>query len=259
MTLTAHSPISFRLVAITLFLALISAVAFPSATNASQLEITGTAGATVLVNDKAMGFLPLKTKLTLAPGIYEIKSELPGYLPYETTVTLQEVNALEHLHIRLLPLSKKTAWTGNLLFAGLGQHYMGKNFKGYLFNAAEAGGLLAAIAGELQRTDYRKDYLLLKEKYDSAINPEDLEYYQAQSEKAYSNMEDAEGLRNTGLMIAGGAIALSIVDALLFFPNIEAGTGEVPIQMGSVIFDGPGFASQSHPLQTVHAAFKLEF
>ena len=226
---------------------------------AATLDITGPYGASVVINDRIMGFLPLAQPLTLSPGLYDIRSELPGYLPFESSVILTGVNDWQRLQIRPIIMSKKTAWTSNILFAGMGQHYMGKSFKGYFFNLAEAGGLLTALAAELQRTNSRKDYLLLEGKYDSAINEDDLEYYKGLADQAYTDMEDAEKLRNTGLMVAGGAIVLSIIDALLLFPNAEIGPGEVPLQTGSAEVEGPGFSGSPNPFQTVHAGLKLEF
>ncbi len=242
-----------------LLVALILLMVLPVLGQAATLEITGPAGASVVINDRIMGFLPLNQPLTLAPGLYDIKSELTGYLPFETSIVLDEVTDWKRLQIRPVIMSKTTAWTSSLLFAGLGQHYMGKSFKGYFFNAAEAGGLLLAIGGELQRSNYRKDYLLLKDKYDAAINPDDLDYYRRLADEAYANMEDMENRRNTGLLVAGGAIVLSILDAVFLFPGAEVGPGEVPLQTGSVEFDGPGFSGNQNPLQTVHAGYKLEF
>lgn len=229
----------------------------PFATHAATLEITGPAGATVVVDDHIMGFLPLTQPLNLAPGTYQVSSELPGYLSFETTVHLPEISDWQRLQIRLVPMSKKTAWTSNLLFAGMGQHYMGKSFKGYFFNLLEAGGLLTAFAGEVQRGNYRKDYLLHKSKYDAAINNSDIAYYKGLTDQAYSDMEDMEQLRNTGLMVAGGAIVLSILDAVFLFPNAAIGPGEVPVQTGSL--DSNLFNDSSNPLKTIHAGFKLGF
>ena len=231
----------------------------PSLGQTATLEITGPRGATVVVNDSIMGFLPLDQPLTLGPGEYEIKSELPGYQPFETVVFFAEVSEWKRVQIRPVRLSKKTAWTSNVFFAGMGQHYLGKSFKGYFFNLAEAGGLLTALAGEIQRTTFRKDYLLLKDRYNSSINITDMEYYKGKADAAYSDMEDMESLRNTGFLITGGAIILSVMDALFLFPAAEVGLGEVPLQTGSIEFDGPGFAGNQNQLQTVHAGFKLDF
>ena len=229
----------------------------PFAAQAATLEITGPAGANVIVDDHIMGFLPLSKPLSLPPGTYQVSSELPGYLPFETSVYLPEITDWQRLQIRLIPMSKKTAWTSNLLFAGMGQHYMGKSFKGYFFNLLEAGGLLTAFAGEIQRGDYRQDYLLQKRKYDAAINPNDIAYYKSLSDQAYSDMENMEQLRNTGLMVAGGAILLSILDAVFLFPGVDVGPGEVPIQTGSL--NSAFFNDSSNPIETIHAGFKLGF
>ena len=251
MTFCSHLSIH-RLLAVVLLLTVL-----PAVTPAATLDITGPSGATVVVDGHIMGFLPLTQPLNLPPGTYEIKSELPGYLLFETTVTLPETHDWQRLQIRPIPMSKKTAWTSNLLFAGMGQHYMGKSFKGYFFNLVEAGGLLTAFAGEVQRGDFRQDYLLQKSKYDAAINPGDMEYYQGLAEQAYSDMEDMEKLRNTGLMVAGGAIVLSILDAVFLFPGVEIGPGEVPVQASAL---DSGFITDNHnPLKTIHAGFKLGF
>ncbi len=232
----------------------------PDRAEAATLEITGPDGASVVVNDRIMGFLPLSHPLTLPPGQYVVQSELPGYHPFETRLTLFDVTDRQRLQIRPTRMSKRVAWTGNLLFAGMGQHYMGKGLKGYVFNLAEAGGLLTALAGELQRSSYRKDYLLFKDRYENSISINDIETYRAKSAQAYSDMEDMESLRNTGLMIAGGAVALSILDVLINFPSVETGYGEVPVQTGSLTSDWDLQENQYiSGLGAVHAAIRLGF
>ncbi len=233
----------------------------PALGSAATLEITGPAGATIVVNNTVMGFLPLAVPITLPPGKYEIKSEMPGYLPFSTQVVLAEVTDWQRLQIRPVPMSKKTAWTSNLLFAGMGQHYMGKSAKGYFFNVAEAGGLLTALAGELKRSNFRKDYLLQMRKYESAINPDDIAYYKGLARTAYGDMEDMESLRTTGLMVAGGAIVLSVLDALLFFPSVEGGVGTVPLQTGFLESGSSELVNrpETNLLKSVHAGFKLSF
>lgn len=234
-----------------LLAAVLLLVALPAGSLAATLQVTGPDGASVAVNGRIMGFLPLAAPLNLVPGQYEITSELPGYLVFKTEVSLSEVNSWQRLQIRPVPMSKKTAWASNLLFAGLGQHYMGKSIKGYFFNLAEAGGLLTALAGELQRGNYRQDYLLFKGKYNSSLNPQDLERYQGLAAGAYSDMEDMESLRNTGLTIAGSAVILSILDSVLRFPRIQTGLGETPLQSR--------YAPPQSLVGTVHAGFNLKF
>lgn len=222
---------------------------------AATLEIIGPEGASIVVNEQIMGFLPLSHPLDLPPGDYLIRSELPGYQNFETRVQLAELDDWQRLQIRPVRLSKRVAWMGNLVFAGLGQHTMGKSFKGYVFNIVEAGGLLTALAGELQRSNYRKDYILFKELYDTALAEDDIAKYRLESAKAYANMEDMESVRNMGLAVAGSAVVLSILDALINFPDVETGAGTVPLQTGSLAGE---YAAPSD-LGAVHAGIRLVF
>mgnify|MGYP001828958199 FL=1 len=226
---------------------------------AATVEITGPAGASLVINDQDMGFLPLDGPLELEQGTYVIKSELPGHAAYVQEIRLASQNEWRRVTIRLVPLSRKTAWTSNILFAGLGQHYLGHSFRGYVYNAADAGGLLVALMAELDRSNLRKDYLELEDLYNASINADDITRYREEADQTYSDMEDAESLRNTALLVAGGAIVVSIIDALIVFPHVEGGAGSVPLDTGMLedgMFDsGPWAASTT----AVHAGVKLEF
>ena len=236
--------------------ALVIAAVIPFTCAAVTLEISGPPGASLIINGQDMGFLPLDGSLDLDPGIYKIKSELPGHIPYEYELDLPVDLEWQRLTVRLVPFSRKTAWTSNLLFAGLGQHYLGRSTRGYLYNVAEAGGLLVALLAELERSNLRKDYLNIQEKYDESINGDDLLRFREEADQAYSEMEEKEDLRNTGLIVACSAIVISIIDAIVFFPSVEAGAGPVPLDLGA--FE-PGRWSNPNPLTTVHASVRLEF
>ena len=223
---------------------------------ASTLEITGPPGALLVINDQEMGFFPLEGPLELVPGDYHIKSELPGHIAYEHILRMVDDNDWKRLAVRLVPFSRKTAWSSNLLFAGLGQHYLGKTFRGYIYNLAEAGGLLVALFAELERSNLRKDYLDILDKYNTSINAEDITRYRESADQAYSDMEDKEDMRNTGLIVAAGAIVVSVIDAIVFFPSVEAGAGPVPLDTG---FVEPGLWVDPNPLTTAHVAVRLEF
>ena len=53
-----------------------------------------------------------------------------------------------------------------------------------------------------------------------------------------------------------GTDDVSIIDALVTFPAVEAGAGPVPVDYGD-LEEGPWSAPD--PLTTVHAAIRLEF
>jgi hypothetical protein len=112
------------------------------------------------------------------------------------------------------------------------------------------------LFAELERTNLRKDYLDLQDKYNSSINADEIVRFREAADQAYSDMKDKEDLRNMGLIVAGSAIVISVIDALVFFPAVEAGAGPVPMDYGA-LEHGPW--SAPNPLTTVHAAVRLEF
>jgi hypothetical protein len=189
--------------------------------------IEGPPGARLTLDDRVVGRFPLAGPMRLAPGRYRLVAELAGYRDYQDMLRITGEDQEIRLRVRLVRLSRTTAVTSNLLLAGLGQHYTGHAVRGYLYNAAEVVGLLAAIAGEAARVNHRDDYLVLRDRYDTAINPDAIERYRAAAQQAYSEMDDARTLRNSGLALAVGAIAVSMLDAWLFFPEVAAVPGPV--------------------------------
>jgi hypothetical protein len=124
-----------------------------------------------------------------------------------------------------------------------------------VYNAVEVGGLLTALAGELQRTNLKSDYLKLADLYNRSVNAEEITSLRGEAEAKYNDMKDMEKLRDTGLLVAGGTIVVSIIDALLSFPSVEAGAGDVPVDTGALETPWRGTA---HP-NAMHAGLKLTF
>jgi hypothetical protein len=94
------------------------------------------------------------------------------------------------------------------------------------------------------------------DKYNASINADDITRYRESADQAYSDMEDQEAIRNKALLVAGGAIVVSILDAIIFFPSVEGGTGSVPLDTGSL---EPGLWNDPNPLTAAHVAVRLEF
>ena len=222
---------------------------------AATLELTGPAGATVSINDRPLGQFPLGDPLDLPPGRYEIRCQLKGYAPFEHSVRLTSITDWQRVAVRMIPYSRRTAWSSNILFAGLGQHYLGASFRGYVYNAAEAGGLLTALAAELQRSDLNNDYLKLADLYNEQLNGDELVRLREEADAKYDEMKDMEEMRDLGLMVAGGAIVVSIIDALLTFPSIEAGSGQLPLDTSN--FETPWSDTESD--NALHASLRLKF
>ena len=224
----------------------------------SVVYFAGPAGAELFIEGESVGTFPFATALTLAPGLYRVEAKLAGYRPYKMQLTIDDTDgSARHIRVRLDHYRRKHAWTSNLLFAGLGQHYLNKPVKGYFFNLVEATGLLAALAGQLRYSNFNEDYLLLKDQYDTAINVDDIAEYQEAADEAYRQMEEAIELRDTGLLVAAGAIVVSIIDALIFFPSVDAGPGPVPPVVGIATPAVPWPAES--PWHSVHAGLVLNF
>jgi hypothetical protein len=227
-------------------------------TQAAVLDLTGPDGASVAVNGRLRGYFPLEHPLDLGPGRYLVECSLPGHKDFSWTVVLDDESDWQRLHVRMTRYRKTTAVGSNILLAGLGQHYLDKPAKGWLFNIAEAGGLLTALVAEASRSNHRKDYLVLLEKYETGLNSEDLAYYRQKASETYQDMEDMEKLRDTGIMVAGGAIVLSMLDAWLLFPAVEVGPGPGVSDRPDANLDYSGTDLGDH-LTTIHAGIKLGF
>jgi TM2 domain-containing membrane protein YozV len=224
------------------------------AASAGTLEITGPAGVAVTVNGRQVGILPLDGPVETQVGGYRIEASHPGYVDFEQTVQFFAEQDVHRVTVRLLPLSRRTAWTSSILYAGLGQFYLGHRTRGWIYAGAETAGLLTALVGELQRSNHRSDFNAIQAEYEATFNGDRARELRAELEQTHDDMEKAEDLRNTGLLVAVAAIGISAVDAWLSFPDVEAGPGLVPLQTGwrDDPRPAPAFAA-------VHAGVRMEF
>jgi hypothetical protein len=218
-------PLPRSRVPILLFI-LLAAATVPAARSAT-VHLFGPEGAQVRIDGRDLGLLPL-APLELGAGVHTIACQKRGYEDLEKTLVVGDRDQRLHVNLRLLPLKRRTAVTGSLLYAGLGQWYSGATVRGWVYFLGETGGLLTAIAGELQRSNYRDDYLNYKASYDVAIVQDDIAFFKQQADQAYADMEDMESLRNTGLYVAAGSYLVSILDAWLLFPSVDVGPGTLP-------------------------------
>ncbi|HOX24567.1 MAG TPA: hypothetical protein PLL30_02260 [Candidatus Krumholzibacteria bacterium] len=223
-----------------------------AAAAAATLQLAGPPGAAVRLGDRDVGLLPLPGPLELAPGVYRLECRARGYEDLSQTVVVSEPDSWLHLRLRPLPLSRSQAVSSSLLFAGLGQWYQGATVRGWVYLLGESGGLVAALAGELQRTNDRDDYMNAKAAYDAAVAPNEIAFWRAQADQAYRDMDDMASLRDTGLYVAAGAYVLSLLDAWLLFPSVDIGPG-------TVVPDAHGAVPAGPTLAGIHAAVTVGF
>lgn len=200
----------------------------PAAATAATLQVAGPAGTRVTVDGTVAGTLPLAGPLTLAPGLHELLGELPGMMPHRQQLRIEREDEWRHVTLRPLPFSRRTAVLGNVLLAGMGQRYLGHEGRGWVYSAVEAGGLLAALAGEIGRSNANDEYLLALDAYHQAIDQDEVVALRAAAEAKRQDVQDAADRRDLGLMVAAGAVAVSMIDAWLSFGHVTSGAGELP-------------------------------
>jgi len=262
----------------------VALVCLTSAGRGATIVLTGPDAAPVSLNDQELGIFPLAGPLILKPGLYVIRCELSGYHPFVQEVRLESDEDWIKVHVRLMPFNKKTAIFSNILIAGSGQRYLGKRIRGWIFTGAEIGGLVVAINGELSYQNHYDDFKLAMDKYQQAVGEEEIAFHRKQAAEAFANAESALDLRDTGLIVAVGAIVLSVLDAWLFFPEVVAGAGPGPVgdhADPARLNDGAGVRSAGEPnlaiahmlgftssggarwglgdLKTIHAAWCIRF
>ena len=233
----------------------LAAAAWPA--TAATLQLAGPAGASVTIDGRAVGFLPLSAPLTLPAGTYELVCEMPGRSPHRERVKLEFDDTWRHVTVRLLPFSRRTAVFSNVLLAGLGPRYLGHSTRGWLYSALEAGGLLTALAGEVSRSNASSEYLLALDAYRQAVDQNEVTARRAAAESKLKDVTDAADLRDLGLMTAAGAVFVSMLDSWFSFGAVTAGAGELP--PSGVSSGQPGAGDPSAFGASFHSAVRLSF
>jgi hypothetical protein len=215
------------------------------AARAATLEIDGPAGATVSLDGAPLGRLPLASRVSLAPGLHVVTCALRGCEPFTADVLITQESAAHRLCARMIPLRRRDGVLFNCVLAGLGQRHIGRPTLGWALTGLEAGGLVAGLAGELSLRNRRDDYLVIYDAYLNAVTDAEIAARRADAAAAWSRVEDAESLRRTGLLVAAGAVAVSVLDAWLRFPSLEAGTGSLPT--AALAPEAPSLAAAAPP------------
>lgn len=189
---------------------------------AVEVELVGPAGAEIFVDGEPMGVLPLAAPLDLQRGDHELEARLRGAETFRRPLTVGHRGGLHTVQVRMAPLRRSTAALSSLLIAGQGQRYVDRPALGWALTAAEAVGLVAALAGETELRNKKDDYAIARADYAAAVTPGDIDAARAEMEQLTADMGDAADLRDLGLTLAVGAVAVSVLDALLRFPGLDA-------------------------------------
>lgn len=234
--------------------ALAAAALLPvSRATAATLQLAGPAGASVVLNGRAVGFLPLSGPLTLPAGTWDLLCEMPGRTPHRQRFVFENDGEWRHITVSLLPYSRRTAVLSNVVLAGLGPRYLGHSTRGWIYSVVEVGGLMTALSGEITRSNANKEYLLAMEAYRQPVSADDIVALRTAADAKRQDVGDAAALRDLGLLTAAGAVVVSMLDAWLSFGAVTAGAGDLPTA-GATTEAANAFASPSF-----HSALRLSF
>lgn len=224
--------------------------------SAATVHLSGPAGAEVRLDGEVIGTLPL-APIDLPVGTHMVTCRAHGYEDIRQSIDVTDPTAMLHVQLRMIPLRRGRAVSGSLLYAGLGQWYAGAEVRGWVYFLGESVGLVTALAGELARVNEKDEYVNAIRNYELAVDIGQITFWRNEAATAYQNVSDMEDVRDLGLMIAGGAWALSLLDAWLLTPTVDVGMGAVPPRAA-------GQAALVEPTTSgwpsgVHAAVTIDF
>jgi hypothetical protein len=185
----------------------------PLASNAATVFVEGPAGASVEINGESFGELPWDEARELGQGPHFLRVRLSGHLDFESELSVSGDDDNAYVVAELLPLDRNIAAVSSLFLAGLGQHYQGRKIWGWGFMAAQLASVGVAVLAEDQFKSHRADFERAQLAYDNAISEPVFRAEAAKMAAAWTEMEDAETLRDIALYSAVGIAVVSAIEA----------------------------------------------
>lgn len=174
-------------------------------------------GAHIKIGENIVGELPLKN-YEIKDGSYTINVTARGYERFTTTVNILP-NQSENISVQLTQKSNRKALVRSLFIPGLGQGYLEKKGRAFLFPLLEIGALAGAYTFNNKYNNAIADYNSLRTNYSSALDQRDIDRYYNQMVSKYDEIDPAANMRN---IFIGAAVAIwlwNVLDAALFGPD----------------------------------------
>ena len=195
----------------------------PDLSTGASLELIGPPGTLISIDDEVIGTLPLAEAVNIRTGDYIIVASLPGAEPFVRNISVHRSNEQLTLHVRLSPMSRRSAVLSSLMIAGAGQRYEGHSKMGWGLTLAEVGGLAFALISDSQVQNHKNDYLLAQDVYNNAITQADIDAARVDMQAIFDDMDSAVSQRDAAMMVAVGAVVVSVIDAFVRFPALDTG------------------------------------
>ncbi len=181
------------------------------------------AGSEVTVSGDAIlsGVTPTTFQQYLT-GTYQVTVRHHGFESYSTQVTLDPTK-LQSLDVTLSPKTRIKAAARSLFIPGWGQMYGEQKTKGTLYCLLAAGAVGAFIVADHDFQQKNNRFKQLVSAYDSSFaagaSYQQLQSAQSALQTDQSKAYKAENVRRATIGVAIGVWSLSVLDALLFFPE----------------------------------------
>lgn len=195
-----------------------------------RLSVNGSpVGADIRIGGRLAGELPLEN-YEIDGGNYTIRITAKGYEPTTKMLNISP-NERKDVSVQLARKSNSKAVVRSLFVPGLGQHYLEKKGRAFLFPVLEVGALAGAYIFNSKYNNSIQDYNALKNSYSTAIDQTKIDTYYSQMTSKYDDVESAEKMRNIFIGVAAGIWVLNVLDAAQFGPDThQVGQSHQPNQ-----------------------------
>lgn len=155
-------------------------------------------------------------------GRYDLIVKKPGYETYKERIII-DPSKNQQFDVALSPKTALKAGLRSTFLPGWGQRYSGQPGKGWLFHALAASSIAAYFIVD-HNFDIKYDKFVRRQAaYDAAVDAgasrDELEGLLDDLKAAQDKAYDYEDYRRISIGTVVGVWGLSVLDALLFFPN----------------------------------------
>jgi hypothetical protein len=193
--------------------------------------------AEVYVDGEKLSETPF-TDLPLAYGDYDLRIDRDGYYADERSISARKPE-LAITDFRLKAKSPGSAMARSI-FPGLGQFYSDRPTAGTMLMIGTLGAAGGAVFMQMQYQTQKSDYEEAQRAYLDNTDLDQMAALRAEMQSAYDTMSSSHGTGQMLMMAAAGLWVYNIIDAWLFFPELE----QVELQGAMLQNNSPGVAVQ---------------
>ncbi len=178
--------------------------------------------------------------IPLSPGTHEVRLRLRGFMSRAETIRLGEGEG-RTLFAPLTPKTRVGALLRAAVLPGLGSRYMDRSRRARILAVAGVGSAVAALAFDAEMSDRIDEYESKREAYLGAVTAAEIEAARRDSEAAFDRVEGARETRNAFLIALAGAYAVSLAEAVFFYPFDHSGAAAIERSDGGASGGGAAF------------------